>query len=448
MIESNRTNELMGQTELDDFLNVEQATGEAEGYDGEGNLLNADYPPLQGDGSGESLPPMGEVDATEHTCDVSARLDEGISTPQTPADAAESELRLSHLATEIRTITEQTRATVISAALAVGKRLIEAKSICPAGRWLEWLETAVAYSERKAQDMMRLYLEYGRDGSIPDSIAALDYSKAVALLAAPAEAREALAEKAAGEGLSVRELQAEIKRLKAEQLKAQMKIDSYIAQVDRQRDEIVHLDEREQVYDRAIIERDQKLQAAEAAVEKEREAARLARAKASAAEASAEELRKLHSDAEDRAARSAQRASDAVNRANQVAKDLAEARAKIQALSEAAAASVPETQTVEVVPEAVQRELEQLKRDLAEARAMTDTPKASSERGGAPAGGGGVTATEKFKWFYANQMKPTFATALNLLREVAREDGKAASAFATALTNACKVLLNQLGTEN
>ena len=44
-------------------------------------------------------------------------------------------------------------------------------------------------------------------------------------------------------------------------------------------------------------------------------------------------------------------------------------------------------------------------------------------------------------------MKPTFTTALNLLKEVAQEDGKAADAFATAITNACKVLMNQLGTK-
>ena len=44
-------------------------------------------------------------------------------------------------------------------------------------------------------------------------------------------------------------------------------------------------------------------------------------------------------------------------------------------------------------------------------------------------------------------MKPTFTTALNLLKEVAKEDGHAANVFATALTNACKVLMNQLGTK-
>lgn len=357
------------------------------------------------------------------------------TTPQTSAD------RLTALATEINAITEQTRGVVISAALAVGKRLIEARSLCPEGRFGEWLAASVNYSERKAQDLMRLYQEYGRDGVLPESIAALDYSKAVALLSAPAEAREALAERATAEELSVRQLQQEIKRLNAEHVKAQMQIDNYIDQTDKLREEIAHLDDREQEYDRAIVERDDKIKAAQAAIQREREAATLANAKAAAAEASAEELRKLHSDAEDRAAKSAQRASDAVNRANQVAKDLAEARAKIAALSEAAAAAAsvePEVKTVEVVPESMTRELEQLRRDLAEARATQGAqPQVVSAE---------ASATEKFKWFYGNQMKPTFTTALNLLKEVAQEDGRAADAFATAITNACKVLMNQLGT--
>ena len=44
-------------------------------------------------------------------------------------------------------------------------------------------------------------------------------------------------------------------------------------------------------------------------------------------------------------------------------------------------------------------------------------------------------------------MQPTFKTALNLLKEVALEDGKAADAFATAITNACRVLMSQIGTK-
>lgn len=449
MIESPNTNELQGQYELDDLLPRQETPDTPDGYDADGHLLNVDYPPL-------SKPsPLGKVDPaepeTEEVSDTPTTANAPTDptditiTPQTSADAA----RLTALATEIKVITEQTRATVISAALAVGKRLIEAKSICPAGRWLEWLETAVAYSERKAQDMMRLYLEYGRDGSIPDSIAALDYSKAVALLAAPAEAREALAEQAQADDLSVRQLQQEIKRINAEKLKAQMQIAGLEKQLDTAQGHIEQLTDEGNRQDQAIVDRDREIEAKEAELRETKrvlaDAAQkvsLAQAKAAAAEASVEELRKLHSDAEDRAAKSAQRASDAVNRANQTAKDLAEARAKIQALSEAAAAASangPEVQTVEVVPESVQRELDQLRRDLAEARATRSGDYQS------PPSSPAATATEKFKWFYLNQMQPTFKTALTLLKEVAQEDGHAADAFATALTNACKVIMNQLG---
>ena len=400
MIEKDNAYGLQGQYELSDLMPEEPAAKTAEGYDGEGQLIN----PGAETAGGQLINPGAEA------ADV----------PQTSADAD----RLQVLATEINAITEQTRGVVISAAMAVGKRLIEAKSLCPAGRFGEWLEKSVSYSERKAQDMMRLYVEYGRDGAIPDSIAALDYSKAVALLSAPAEQRESLAAEAAEEALSVRELQKKIGQLNAEKLKAQMRIDDLEGKVAWQKGEIVRLDERERTYDNAIVQ----LQGE----------AKNAQAKAKAAEDSAEELRRLHSDAEDRAAASAQRASDAVSRANQAAKDLAEARAKIAELEEAAANAAPEPKTVEVVPDSVQKELDDLRALLAEARAHATptTVQAAPE---------GPTASDKFKWFYANQMKPAFASAVTLLREVAKEDAKTADLFATAIVNGCKQLMNQLG---
>ena len=396
MIESTSTNELMGQYELDDLLDAGEGKRDGEitdGYDAAGNLLNV--------------------------------------------DATDADDRLSVLATEINAITEQTRGVVISAALAVGKRLVEAKSLCPPGRFGEWLEKSVAYSERKAQDMMRLYVEYGRDGCVPESIAELDYSKAVALLSAPAEAREQLAGKAVEEDLSVRQLNAEIAKLKAEKVKAQMTIDDMSDKLDRQKDEIVRMDENQQNYDRAIVERDAKIKAITVEIEAAKDDLRVAQAKATAAEAAAEQLRKLRSDAEERADKNDQRARDAVTRANKTAVDLSEARARIAELeTRAAEAPEPEVRTVEVVPEAVTRELDDLRRQLAEAQANHGTADAPA----------GPTAVDRFKWFYANQMKPAFTTALTLLQEVAREDGHAASLFATALNKGCKQLMDQLGT--
>lgn len=452
MIESMNTNELMGQYELDDLLPADDAGTVAasrarhgdpeDGYDADGNLLNVDYPPVADTAATEGTVLAVPRDGTDSfTAAEGAADNRPITTHGTeePSPCRPDADRLSVLATEINAITEQTRGVVISAALAVGKRLIEAKSLCPAGRFGEWLEKSVSYSERKAQDMMRLYVEYGRDGAIPESIAALDYSKAVALLAAPAEARETLAEKAAEEDLSVRQLNAEIAKLKAEVDRAQLRFD--IADKENEEKDNLIRD-----YDRGIEKMHDELNAANVAIEKEREAAQLANAKAAAAEAAAEELRKLRSAAEERADKNDQRARDAVNRANRTAVDLSEARARIAALeAQAAEAPEPEVRTVELVPEAVQQELADLRARLAEAQANRATDVAASRARHSEEQTTGASAAEKFKWFYANQMKPAFTTALSLLKEVAQEDGHAASLFATALTRGCQQLMDQLG---
>ena len=448
MIEYGNTGELLGQTEMMDFMgqgNREQGTGNrgtgrpeemADGYDAEGNLLNVDWPPIQGTGKAEE--PQTSAEVEEAAPEGERNIHDSVTDPGAGLAIAEPGAvdRLAALAVEINAITEQTRGVVISAALAVGKRLIEAKSLCPAGRFGEWLEKSVSYSERKAQDMMRLYVEYGRDGCVPDSIAALDYSKAVALLGAPAEARERLAEKAAEEDLSVRQLQAEVTRLKAEKARAQMTIEDMEDKIDRQKAEITRMDDDQQKYDRAIVEQEEALKKREAELKDLNEALRVANAKVASAEAAAEELRKMRSEAEDRAAASAQRAADAVNRANQAAKDLGAARAKIEAMEEAQAAG-PETVTVEVIPDSVKRELADLRTRLAAANQGTG----DSGQGTGKA----ATAAERFKMFYDIRMKPAFSDALSLLTEVAREDAHTADMFATALVNGCRQLMTRLG---
>lgn len=460
MIEGNNTNELQGQLDITDVLgggNPSTAEpGTPEGYDAEGHLMDyapGDVTPSTDEAQGIPYEKPAILDAPQAPKAFPSGAAEGIAkrsggprsgSEEVPAKAISSPDRLTALAVEINAITEQTRGVVISAALAVGKRLVEAKGLCPEGRWSEWLEKSVSYSERKAQDMMRLYSEYGRDGQIPDSIAALDYSKAVALLSAPAEAREELALKAGAEDLSVRQLQDEIKMLKAERIRAQQRMDFIDRQNGQAKSNIAQLEAETQAQSQAIVDRDRQIREMTERVQE-------VEAKADAAESAAAELRKLHSDAEDRAAANAQRASDAVNRANRTAKDLAEARAEIARLEEQARSGdnlSPQVETVEVVPEAVTRELEELRAQLAEARAAAAGT--SSAPAGAPFPEGKAKeadAVEKFKWFYANQMKPAFTTALTLLREVAREDGKAADLFATALTRGCQQLMNQLGTK-
>lgn len=73
-----------------------------------------------------------------------------------------------------------------SAILEIGKRLVEAKEQLSHGEWLPWLEKKVAFSERSAQQYMRLWKEYGKSALSAD----LSVSKALVLLALPESERE------------------------------------------------------------------------------------------------------------------------------------------------------------------------------------------------------------------------------------------------------------------
>ena len=72
------------------------------------------------------------------------------------------------------------------AILTIGRCLNEAKDMLSHGEWLPWLNEQVGYSERTAQNFMRLAREF----SNPQAIADLGATKALKLLALPADERE------------------------------------------------------------------------------------------------------------------------------------------------------------------------------------------------------------------------------------------------------------------
>lgn len=72
------------------------------------------------------------------------------------------------------------------AILTIGRCLIEAKESLPHGEWLPWLNERVDLSERAAQKFMKL----AREWSNPIALSDLGASKALTLLALPAEERE------------------------------------------------------------------------------------------------------------------------------------------------------------------------------------------------------------------------------------------------------------------
>lgn len=129
------------------------------------------------------------------------------------------------IAAEINGIKEQTRKVMLVNALEIGRRLVEAKTIIDHGQWGNWLKSTVDYSQSTATNLMRLFTEYGADqlsifgdNTKSQAFEKLTYTQAVSLLGIPEEQREQFVEDNNVEQMSSRELQKLIKeKQKAEE---------------------------------------------------------------------------------------------------------------------------------------------------------------------------------------------------------------------------------------
>ena len=108
---------------------------------------------------------------------------------QTAPEVTEKE-RLTTLATEINILDRQAGQVMLTYAIEIGRRLAEVKAAIPHGSFGKWLSENVSFSERRAQNVIRLYEEYGNGqeklfGKKIDeqTVGRLNYSQAVALLA-------------------------------------------------------------------------------------------------------------------------------------------------------------------------------------------------------------------------------------------------------------------------
>ena len=118
------------------------------------------------------------------------------------------------LAAEIRALTASMLANIIE----IGRRMCQAKEILPHGQFGEWVKTKTGYSQSTANNFMKLFQEYGAPqeslfGAEVNSqtFGNLPYSKALALLAVPAEEREGFVRDNRVEEMSTRELKQAIK---------------------------------------------------------------------------------------------------------------------------------------------------------------------------------------------------------------------------------------------
>lgn len=113
------------------------------------------------------------------------------------------------IAHEINLIKEQTNKILLQSSIEIGKRLSEAKEMVGHGNWSNWLETEVNYSQRTAQNLMKIYEEYGRgtlENSNSQALADLGYTQAIAMLKLEEDERENFIEENDIESMSTREL--------------------------------------------------------------------------------------------------------------------------------------------------------------------------------------------------------------------------------------------------
>lgn len=149
-------------------------------------------------------------------------LEGQLSMEKTEAQTMEQTERTPELiAVEISAIKRNVRCMMVYSAAEIGKRLTEAKRLVPYGRWGEYL-AGLDYSDRTAQNLMRLAEEYDR---APAGLEDVSYTQAVLLLGVPREQREEFVESHDLDALSTRELQAEIKRLKDERDDMQVRME-------------------------------------------------------------------------------------------------------------------------------------------------------------------------------------------------------------------------------
>lgn len=124
------------------------------------------------------------------------------------------------IAAEINTIKDNAHRVVIASAIQIGGKLVEAKSMVDHGQWGKWLEEKVSYSQSTANNLMRLYQEYGSgetnlfdNWTNSEAFGKLSYTQHLALLALPFEDRAEFAESHQVAEMSTRDLEKEIREV-------------------------------------------------------------------------------------------------------------------------------------------------------------------------------------------------------------------------------------------
>ena len=121
------------------------------------------------------------------------------------------------IAGEINAIKKQTTQICLRATIEVGRLLCEAKELVPYGSWGDWLRENVGYSQSNANNLMRIFREYGTGAQLDifseDRLSIFEGitpTQALALTALPEPERREFVKTHDMDTTSVRDIQAEI----------------------------------------------------------------------------------------------------------------------------------------------------------------------------------------------------------------------------------------------
>ena len=147
------------------------------------------------------------------------------------------------LAIEIKMIDSNMKQQLLYGVIQIGQRLYEAKKMIAHGNFSDWCMTELAYSQRTANNYMKIYKEYGENGLLEksQSIANLNYTQAVKLLAIPEEERAEFAEENNVQNMKIAELTEKISTLQNENSEKDKALESI-------KKEMSSLQEREETF--------------------------------------------------------------------------------------------------------------------------------------------------------------------------------------------------------
>lgn len=216
------------------------------------------------------------------------------------------------ITSEIKFYAQQAGMSVIE----IGKRLHEAKICLPHGEWGNWLKNEVNFSERAAQNFMRIAREYQNPQLLTDM--GNSTTKALLLLTLPAEEREEfVAEPHIIDGevktvaeMTTKEMEELTKELAAERVekeKLQSQLNLFQDEAQKERDDAVDFAIREMeskmehLYDQKKLAEEGEKEAAKRVKELERELDEMRMAKEQVTIQDASELEKVRAEAEKKA---------------------------------------------------------------------------------------------------------------------------------------------------